>query len=197
MRLETRSWTLLGLLGPAGAGKTTVAKFLVERYGATRYALAAPLKTLAQRVFGFSDAQLYGSQADKDAVDPRWGVSPREALQRLGTDGCREVLGPDVWLDALFRRIHAERPRFAVIDDVRFPNEARAIHAAGGRVWRFEREGVAIPPDTSHRSEREWREAPFDLCISAPLSPGARRLLAEVESAVQTLSFLDVKTAAI
>lgn len=162
--------TIIGLCGPAGAGKTTVAKFLCERYGAVRYSLAGPLKEIAQRTLGFSDEQMYGTQAQKEAPDPRYGFSPRWFLQRLGTEGIRAVLGADVWIDCLMGRITRERPKIAVVDDVRFANEAAALRAEWCDVWRL----TPPPPfatSSTHASETEWTKAQVDYEI-APLLPG-------------------------
>ena len=123
---------IIALLAKAGHGKTTIAKHLEETYGTRTVSLAGPLKRTAQAVMGFSDAQLYGTQAEKEAVDPRYGFSARTFLQRLGTDGLRTFFGPDVHVNALLRQIaleglaSPERPTY-VIDDVRFPNEVAAV----------------------------------------------------------------------
>lgn len=48
------------------------------------YALADPLKATLARLFGFTHEQLYGSL--KDVIDPRYQITPRHALQWMGTD---------------------------------------------------------------------------------------------------------------
>jgi hypothetical protein len=123
---------IVALLAKAGHGKTTIAKHLEETYGTKTISLAGPLKRAAKAVMDFSDAQLWGSQADKEAIDPRYGFSARTFLQRLGTDGLRTFFGPDVHVDALLRNIAEEGLQSAshptyVIDDVRFPNEVAAV----------------------------------------------------------------------
>lgn len=119
---------VIAILAKAGHGKTTVAKYTEETYGAKRVSLADPLKKIAQRTMGFSDEQLYGSQEAKEANDPRYGISPRTYLQRLGS-AIRDELGKDVWVRALVDRVRAEHDasdgaqEVFVIDDTRFPNE--------------------------------------------------------------------------
>jgi len=178
---------ILGLLGPAGSGKSTAAKYLAEKYTCMRYSFADPLKHVAMRTLGFTYEQCYGTQAQKEAVDPRYGFSPRWFLQKLGTEGCRGVFGDSFWtertLDLIVRQQQAAGAHVAVIEDVRFVNEANAIHAVGGAVWRLEcpdRESVA---DATHASEAEWSRCGYDRLISARLSPGSVELLREVDAA--------------
>ena len=66
------------------------------------------MKRAVRNVFGFSDAQLWGSQADKEGVDPRYGFSTRWLLQRLGTEGLRLEFGEDVHVRALLHGLQRE-----------------------------------------------------------------------------------------
>lgn len=120
---------IVGMCGQAGCGKTTVATYLVEHYGARRYAFADPLKQLCIRTLDFADVQLNGTQAQKEAVDPRYGFSARWFIQRLGTEGVRSVFGPDFWWRYALSKIVVDAPDVAVIEDVRFVNEARGTMA--------------------------------------------------------------------
>jgi hypothetical protein len=153
---------IIGLLGPAEVGKSTVAAHLEDRCAATRYSLAAPLKNICQRVFGLSHAQCWGTQAEKETDDPRYGFSPRWLMQRLGTEGFRQEFGGDFWVDYLLARILREQPAVAAIEDVRFINEAANIIAAGGQVWRLEPPaGRTTTANAAHASEAEWSRAPY------------------------------------
>lgn len=118
---------VIGLAGGAGSGKSTAATFLVDRYGAKRFAFADPLKQIAMRTLKFTHEQCYGTQAEKEAIDPRYNFSPRQFLQWLGTEGIRTVLGEDFWWQFALDTIRREAPALAVIEDVRFPNEANAL----------------------------------------------------------------------
>lgn len=183
---------IIGLLGPAGSGKSTVAKHLIDRYAAKRYSLAGPLKEIAKRVMGFDEAQLFGSQEEKEAIDPRYGMSARTFLQKLGTDGIRQVLGDDVWIRTCFRQIKVDRPDVAVVDDLRFINEASAFRGVDrdypgmwGYVWRL------VPPLDEktmkreiaaghHVSELEWMKASYDSSLE-PEKRGIPELLTLVD----------------
>ena len=173
---------IIGLLGPAGAGKSTVAGHLERKYGAKRYSLAGPLKEIAKRTLEFSDEQLYGTQEQKEAVDPRYGFSCRFFLQRLGTEGCRAVLGEDVWTQACLDKIYRDKPELAIVEDVRFMNEANLLLTDAAYVWRLHppvdpTADVRAAAAGAHASEAQWRDAPASHEI-APCVRGIEILLA-------------------
>jgi hypothetical protein len=192
---------ILGLLARSGHGKTTVAQHLVASYGAQVRSLAAPMKRAVQNVFGFSPAQLWGTQADKEAVDARYGFSPRWLLQRLGTEGLRREFGEDVHVRALAHSLQREdrarpvgaSPRLYVVDDVRFPNDAHFIAAGGaghrGAVLKIVATDVVAPRDHSaHASERaidEVAAADIAATVSSSRAQGIAHLIGEVERALR------------
>ena len=142
---------IIAFCGEKGSGKSTAAEAL-ETYlgGILRRSFASPLKESCGALFGLTDAQLYGDE--KEIVDPRYGRTPREILQGVGTF-YRETYGADFWVQALARRI--EGP-IAVIDDCRYPNEAAWIRERGGLVIGIRRPGVGGAD--GHASERLMRE---------------------------------------
>jgi hypothetical protein len=143
---------IIGFTGAAGAGKSTAAQYLVERYGARRFSFATPLKEMAKMIYGLSDAQVYGTQEQKETIDPRHGKSPRELLQFLGTDVCRKWLGPDVWATAALRGLNLLD--LNVCDDVRFDNEAAMIRERGGVVIGLSTTDAPVTAHCDHPSER-------------------------------------------
>lgn len=148
---------VVALLGLAGAGKSAVATMLEEHAGAKRYSFAYLLKKIVMRAFDLNGAQVFGTQAQKEAVDPRYGVSGRWLLQRVGTEGVRATLGPDFWVRATLAQIAQDAPALAVIDDCRFANEAALVRAAGGHVCRVTRGAQDVT--TGHASETEVARA--------------------------------------
>lgn len=164
---------VIGLLGRAGSGKTTAARFLEERYHARVFSFAGPLKDLAKIVWGFSEEQVRGTQAQKEAVDSRWGISPRETFIRLG-EGAREALYDRVWIDVCFERIRSylsgclayhvvdpARRAICVVDDVRHMNEAQAI------VHSTQFCGFVVKLVYSDGDSSEFVEAPSEKSVDA------------------------------
>jgi hypothetical protein len=174
---------IIALAGRAGSGKNTVAKLL----GAHEIAFAEPLKRFVQEVFAFTDAQVWGPSEERNKPDMRYPrvdqcprcftgdfceecdghgmistfLTPRHALQTLGTEwgrGCYE----DVWAELGVRRALACPAPLVAITDCRFVNEAKAVCAAGGEVWRIVRPGAGLAGATGlHPSETEQESPEF------------------------------------
>jgi hypothetical protein len=172
--------TVIALCGPAGSGKSTVADYLVNRYGASRYGFATPLKEMVKRALDFTDEQVYGTQEQKEAVDPRYGHSPRWFLQRIGTEGCRVTFGVDFWSKRALDAIYRHNQSLTVIEDMRFIDEAENVlldSRVNGFVWRLwpvgDAETVARAASAgNHTSEQEW----YALQASLELHPAERGL---------------------
>ena len=135
---------LIGLCGAAGSGKNSVADFFTDADGRRflQVAFADPLYQCVSTITGLSVSQLQDRDI-KEAVVPWLGKSPRQMLQSLGTEWGRGTVHPEMWVRITMERIKADLStgRSVVITDVRFPNEAAAIKAAGGRVVRVDRPG--------------------------------------------------------
>ncbi len=144
---------LIGLCGPAGAGKDTVAKHMAN-CGFTRYTMAMPLKRGLEAMLGI-DLDTWDDRVRKEAVIPWLGKSPRQVAQTLGTEWGRQHVHPDLWVMLMLRQwdeVRQSRSPRMVVTDVRFDNEAQTIINSGGTVWRVERESVA--PVSAHVSEK-------------------------------------------
>lgn len=135
---------LIGIIGCPGAGKDTCGDYLVERAGYQRTSFAKRVKDVAHAAFGWNRAMLEGitseSRTWREHVDDYWGISPREALQKIGTEMFRTLIHPDFWVKAVIKEI-SDAPvttRF-VITDCRFENEVEAIKALGGKIIYIQR----------------------------------------------------------
>ncbi len=139
---------LIGLAGRKGVGKDVVADVLTG-CGFQKRALALPLKTACRDLFLLSDDQLWGDS--KEVIDKRYGKSPRELMQLLGTDFLRNMISRTFWTDR-FREWYKAQDGEVVVSDVRFFNEVELIHELGGRVILIKREGLTS--DEVHESEQ-------------------------------------------
>ena len=137
---------ILGLVGPAGAGKGTVADMLVSE-GYIKVAFADILKDVVSIMFGWPRHLLEGdtdeSRQFRETVDEWWSerfgypVTPRNMLQLMGTEAGRDVFHKDIWILSLERRIRGRNN--VVISDVRFPNEIDFVRKKGGKIVRVRR----------------------------------------------------------
>jgi hypothetical protein len=163
---------IIGLSGFARAGKDTVADRLVEVHGFTKVAFADPMREMMLALDPWLSTPDYGTWArlgsailsygGLEEVKPTgYGREYRRLMQRLGTEAGRGVLGEDVWVDAMRRRL-AVIDGDVVISDVRFENEAALIHELGGVVWRVERPELA--PD-GHASENGLPDEAVDAVL--------------------------------
>jgi hypothetical protein len=141
---------ILGLTGAAGSGKDTAADYLVQAHGFTKVFHAEPIYAmLAAMGFPAPDTRDL-----KEAVDPFWGFSWREAAQTLGTEWGRS-LSHDIWLNALkvkLKKLEAEGVNKVVVSDARFANEAEHIRQVGTLIAISGRK-ADLQGRESHKSE--------------------------------------------
>ena len=125
---------LIGLSGPAGVGKDTVADYLVEKYGFTKFSFSdalyrevseafdIPIATLQDRAAkefphwkltavqcnDVDFARIMMDAAKELGADESWlyEFSPRWVLQRWGTD-YRRAQNPDYWIERTALWVHA------------------------------------------------------------------------------------------
>lgn len=183
--------TVLGLLAKAGHGKTSVANYLKQNYGVKIVSFATPLKRVCKTVMNFSDDQLYGSQAAKEAIDPRYGFSARTFMQLLGTEGLRKEFGWDIHVKAMFHQLERDdedrdRDYVYVIDDMRFENEVRGIVQSDDVFGYCIKIVCTDAPDTAgvHASETEIDKTHPALIVGTVVSSraqGVPHLISEFE----------------
>lgn len=174
---------IIGVLGPAGSGKSVCATYLVEKFGARRYSFAHPLKKIVRQAFDLTKDQVWGSQKMKETVDVRYNVSPRWLMQKIGTEGIRDTLGPDFWWKLCLEQILKDKPDLAVIDDCRFENEVDGMLSLNEgldprylttHIWRIESNRVRdTVADQEHQSEAEWSKCRFTNKIEPQVRPDA------------------------
>lgn len=139
------------------SGKDTFADAFIARINelggqnpmpiATKISLADPLKTAAKAIFGLTNEQLYGSQAQKESItswdwvkDNKYGktgkMTSRDILQYFGTEVMREGFDFNIWINSLKRnaQVHLEtvavnaKPLLVLVPDIRYPNESEFLN---------------------------------------------------------------------
>lgn len=140
---------IVGFVGFIGSGKDTAADYLVNFHEFRRDSFANTLKDAVSAVFGWDRVLLEGrtseARAWRENVDTWWAdrlgmpeLTPRWVLQNWGTEVCRNGFHDDIWIASLENKMRKTSDNI-VISDVRFPNEIKAIHNAGGIVVRVKR----------------------------------------------------------
>ena len=140
---------IIGVCGLIGAGKDTIADYLVNIHQFRRESFANTLKDAVSSVFGWNRELLEGrtkqSRAWREQVDPWWAerlgmpdLTPRWVLQYWGTEVVRRAFHDDTWIASLENKLRKSEDD-VVISDCRFPNEIAAIKRAGGMVIRVHR----------------------------------------------------------
>ena len=139
---------IIGLVGFQGAGKDTIADYLVNIHEFKRESFANTLKDAVAHIFGWDRELLEGrtrqSRAWREQRDEWWSnrlgreITPRWVLQYWGTEVARRGFHDDIWIASLENKLRTITDD-VVISDCRFPNEISAIKSAGGRVIRVVR----------------------------------------------------------
>jgi len=140
---------IIGVCGLIGAGKDTMADYLVNIHQFRRESFANTLKDAVSAVFGWDRELLEGrtrhSREWREQVDAWWAdrlnmpeLTPRWVLQYWGTEVVRRSFHDDTWIASLENRLRKTTDD-VVISDCRFPNEIGAIKRAGGLVVRVHR----------------------------------------------------------
>jgi len=140
--------TLVAFAGLARSGKSTAAMHLVDAHGWQRIRFAGPLKSM-MAALGLTNAEIEGDRKELPC-ELLCGQTPRHAMQTIGTEWGRQLIGPDVWIRAWRAAFDRTLPGSCiVVDDCRFPNEAEAVQAAGGIIVRVERHGDTVADHVS------------------------------------------------
>lgn len=161
---------LLGLIGKKGSGKDTAAAAL-EALGFQNVKFAGALKAMLRTLLAYQgvEAGIVDRMIDGDLKEVPTpylnGKSPRFAMQTLGTEWGRELIGYDFWLNVAMQKASTGN---TVITDVRFPNEVEAVKLAGGTVIRVLAVGKTVfdgGEGEDHASETLMDSLPHDFVV--------------------------------
>jgi len=164
--------------GQKRAGKDTISDYIKGQVMASRVSFADPVRDVCRAYFGWTEDWLLGKH--KEDVDPYWGISPRQAMQYLGTEVGRvgiaenypefkSVTGDSIWIKSAKKNIRVKsskeyisnygKIRAFIIPDMRFLNEYDAMKEMENEGYKVITIGVrrdGLPSD-SHASETEIR----------------------------------------
>ena len=161
---------IIGLGYRARSGKSEVGSYLWKHFGFTRVAFADKLKHACMEIFGLTREQVYGDQ--KEVADLFWKDTPRNILQKVGTECLRRGYQDDVWIRALERSLQQSGDPNVAVEDIRFPNEAEAVKRWGGSVVKVVRPnapGIATAQHASETSMADWGGWDYELDNSSDL----------------------------
>tara|TARA_B110000263_G_C15297854_1_gene506447 strand:+ start:232 stop:810 length:579 start_codon:yes stop_codon:yes gene_type:complete len=169
---------LLGISGAKRSGKDTFAdEFLKKNKNYVKYTMSTPIKKICKELFLLKDDQLYD---EKEKIDERWGVSPRQMFQILGTDIFRnnilqffpnitKVLKNDtIWIHHFKLFYESNKNKNIIITDIRFIDEAQLIKDLNGIIIKIKRNEIKID-DTNmpiHESEKHFDDINHDYMIN-------------------------------
>ena len=180
---------IIGVCGLIGAGKDTIADYLVNVHGFRRDSFAASLKDAVAAIFGWDRDMIEGrtrsSREWREQPDEWWShrlhmkITPRLILQHWGTEVLRNHFHDEIWIASLENKLRQSQDD-VVISDCRFPNEVDAIRRNGGYVIRVLRgqdpewfiqarshltHDTPVPQGLPHASEWAWAGTDFDRMI--------------------------------
>lgn len=146
---------IIGICGRKGHGKSELASQLFDQFSLHKtivcLSMASPIKDMAQAL-GLTSEQCYGNL--KEVPDPRFGnKTPREIMQTLGTEWGRKMICDDIWSSAWKAKVESSKYDIIICDDIRFPNEVKALAEVGGKLIGVIRPGLETSIGSDHESE--------------------------------------------
>lgn len=144
---------IVGICGEAGSGKSTASEVFVQN-GYVRGKFAGALKEMMRAFLRYrgvdEDTIERMIEGDlKETPTPKLnGVSPRYAMQTLGTEWGRDCICENLWVDTEFEA--REGVENLLFDDVRHHNESDAILLRGGKLIHVVGRASGVQP---HHSE--------------------------------------------
>lgn len=169
--------TLIGLGGRLRAGKDAVADRLVDEHGFVKLGMSDALHEAMLAIDPIIDEG--GGYTQESPVTYSEAIAEygyvetkarfpeaRRLLQKLGTEVGRDMIGENVWVDIMARKVNKLliAGRSVVVTGIRFPNEIRLIGQFAGRAIWVERPSLEAAAG-GHASETSIGPDDFDRAI--------------------------------
>lgn len=164
---------IIAITGCKRSGKDATAEFLKNK-GYENVKVAGVLKDVVKTLFQMDHSQVEGDF--KEVVDERWGITPRQAMQFIGTEVMQykiQELMPHIgrrfWINNLCKYIQQKPDKIFAISDIRFPHEVEELKKHFGnqvfvlKLIRSEHSDMYTHDD--HSSEKEWLHISADATI--------------------------------
>lgn len=160
---------LIAVCGYKRCGKDTLAEYISQQYGHKHIKISSKLKDVVKVLFNFNDDQI--ETDSKEVIDERWGVTPRNVLQFVGTEmfqyKIQEMLPcikRNFWIKSIVEEHIQNANQPIVISDMRFLHEYNELKKYDVFVIKIKREHSYQNRDM-HPSETEFVNIPANLDI--------------------------------
>lgn len=140
---------IIAFYGAQQSGKSSAAHAVGSWEGWLKVSFAQPLYGMITALLG-ADSRRLDKEEPQESLQ---GKSIREALQLLGTEWGRGMIGERIWLHQMGR--YFGKPFNVVIDDLRFRNEYEFLREHGATIVRVDRPELEAS-EQSHASEQDW-----------------------------------------
>lgn len=154
---------LLGLTGKKGSGKDTFADYIVKKYGFIKLAFSDQLRNILKKTFNWTDEHF--NRENKEKVCKKWDITPREAMQLMGTEVLRELFNNKIntTIDNIKYTYHIKcihnivmnlKGKNIIISDVRFQDEINYIKSMDGLIISIDK-NINYNKFSNHKSENQ------------------------------------------
>lgn len=154
---------LIGLTGRKGSGKDTFADYIVEKYGFIKLAFANQLRNILKATFNWTDEHFNRENKEKECKE--WNITPREAMQLMGTEVLRELFNNKInttvnnvkysyHIKCIHNMIMKLKGKNIIISDVRFQDEIDYIKSMDGLIISIDK-NTDNNKFSKHKSENQ------------------------------------------
>jgi dephospho-CoA kinase len=159
---------IIAICGYKRSGKDTISEYISHHHGHKHIKIAGKLKDVVKILFNFTDKQIEADE--KELTDERWGITPRKAMQFIGTEMFQyklQDLLPNIqrnfWIQSLISEHIIGNNNTIVISDMRFMHEYIELKKHNVFIIKINRKFQIESEVDIHPSETEFLDIPADL----------------------------------